>query len=103
METSAAVDLGQVARELNLPAEAVERTIALLDDGNTVPFITRFRKDHTGGLDEEQIRGIESRVSKLRLLAERKQTIRKSIESQNKLTDDLAALIESADSFPEWD
>ena len=54
------IDLGQVAREVGLPLEKVERTVALLDDGNTVPFITRYRKDQTGGLDEEQIRHIQT-------------------------------------------
>ena len=54
----------------------------LLDDGNTVPFITRFRKDQTGALDEEQVRRVQEKVGKLRALAERKQTILKSIQSQ---------------------
>ena len=69
------IDLGHVARDLNLPAPSVERTVALLDEGNTVPFITRYRKDQTGGLDEEQIRSIQWVVTKLRQLADRKQTI----------------------------
>jgi uncharacterized protein len=90
------VDLSQLARDVNLPAEQVERTVALLDDGNTVPFITRYRKDETGGLDEEQIRAIQDRVVKMRLLAERKATILKSIESQGKLTPELAAQIQAA-------
>ncbi len=68
----------------------------LLDEGNTVPFITRYRKDQTGGLDEEQIRDIQGRLAKLRLLADRKQTILRSIESQGKLTDKLAKQILSA-------
>ncbi len=70
----------------------------MLDAGNTVPFITRYRKDQTGGLDEEQIRAIESRLIKMRLLAERKQTILRSIDSQGKLTPELAAEIEAAAS-----
>jgi protein Tex len=90
------IDLGQIARDLDLPLASVERTVALLDEGNTVPFITRYRKDHTGGLDEEQIRDIQSRVAKQRQLVERKQTILKSIEAQGKLTPDLAELIQSA-------
>jgi len=69
-----------------------------LDAGNTVPFITRYRKDQTGGLDEEQIRQIQERLTKLRLLAERKQTIVRSIDSQGKLTPELAAEIEAASS-----
>jgi len=91
-------DLGQVSHALGLALPRVEAVVELLDSGNTVPFITRYRKDQTGGLDEEQIREIQSRVVKLRLLAERKQTILRSIESQGKLTPDLAAAIEAADT-----
>ncbi|MEX2560576.1 MAG: Tex-like N-terminal domain-containing protein, partial [Pirellulales bacterium] len=76
----------------------VHTVVELLDAGNTVPFITRYRKDQTGGLDEEQIGQIQSRVVKLRLLAERKQTIVRSIESQGKLTPDLAAAIQAANT-----
>ncbi|MFN0018003.1 MAG: Tex-like N-terminal domain-containing protein [Pirellulaceae bacterium] len=90
------IDLGHVARDLNLPAPSVERTVALLDEGNTVPFITRYRKDQTGGLDEEQIRSIQWVVTKLRQLADRKQTILKSIELQGKLTPELANQIQNA-------
>ncbi|HZZ70669.1 MAG TPA: Tex-like N-terminal domain-containing protein [Pirellulales bacterium] len=93
------IDLGPLARDLGLAPERVGATIQLLDDGNTVPFITRYRKDQTGGLDEVQIRDIESRVNKLRQLAERKQTILRSIEAQNKLTPELAAQISGADSL----
>src|SRR5262245_49252037 len=99
MTATTTIDLGHVARDLHLPADRVQRTLELLDEGNTVPFITRYRKDQTGGLDEEQIRQIESRVGKLRQLAERKQTILRSIESQHKLTPELAALIEASDSI----
>ncbi len=93
-----AIELGPMARALKLSLRQIEATVALLDAGNTVPFITRYRKDATGGLDEEQIRQIESRLVKQRLLAERKQTILRSIESQGKLTAELAAEIEGADS-----
>jgi uncharacterized protein len=94
---SPAIDLSRVAHGLQLPLERVETVAALLDAGNTVPFITRYRKDQTGGMDEEQIRQIQERLSKLRLLADRKQTILRSIESQGKLTPALAAKIEAAD------
>ena len=93
-----AIDLRPVAQALQLSLRQVECVVELLDAGNTVPFITRYRKDQTGGLDEEQIRQIESRLVKMRLLAERKQTILRSIESQGKLTAELAAEIEAADS-----
>lgn len=93
-----AVDFGQLARELGLGAEQIQRTVGLLDDGNTVPFITRYRKDQTGGLDEEQIRRIQQVVATQRMLAERKVTILKSIESQGKLTPELAEQINSTTS-----
>jgi uncharacterized protein len=93
-----AVDLRPVAQALHVSLRQVESVVELLDAGNTVPFITRYRKDQTGGLDEEQIRQIESRLVKLRLLAERKQTILRSIESQGKLTPELAASIQAAAS-----
>lgn len=95
---SIAIDLGRVAHGLHLSPRQVESVVELLDAGNTVPFITRYRKDQTGGLDEEQIRQIQARLSKLRLLAERKQTILRSIESQGKLTPELAAEIEAAET-----
>ncbi len=96
MTETKTIDLGHVARDLNLPADKVQRTVELLDEGNTVPFITRYRKDLTGGLDEEQIRAIQSRVGKIRQLAERKATILKSIEAQGKLTPELAEQIRHA-------
>src|SRR5687767_11668877 len=96
MNSSISVDLGHVARDLNLPPDKVERTVSLLDEGNTVPFITRYRKDHTGGLDEEDIRAIQSKIAKLRQLVERKQTILKTIEAQGKLTPELAEQIQNA-------
>ncbi|HXT59089.1 MAG TPA: Tex-like N-terminal domain-containing protein, partial [Pirellulales bacterium] len=98
MASTVAIDLGQVCQSLGLAGPRVQSVIDLLDAGNTVPFITRYRKDQTGGLDEEQIRQIQARVVKLRLLAERKQTILRSIESQGKLTPELAAAIEAADT-----
>ncbi|MCC9606079.1 RNA-binding transcriptional accessory protein [Blastopirellula sp. JC732] len=96
MEITVSSDLNIVARELGLPVDQVQRTVELLDDGNTVPFITRYRKDETGGLDEEQIRKIQARSAALRQLEERKQTILKSIESQGKLTEKLADKIQKA-------
>ncbi len=98
METSVSIDLEQIARDLRLSADQASRTVALLDEGNTVAFITRYRKDQTGGLDEEQIRQIQESVTRERLLADRKETILKSIESQGKLTEKLAGKIRSAQS-----
>jgi len=89
-------DLGELAHRLKLRAQQVETVVGMLDDGNTVPFITRYRKDQTGGLDEEQIRSIQEELRRLRQLTERKQTILRSIEAQGKLTPDLASRIKSA-------
>ena len=74
----------------------VAATVALFDDGNTIPFVARYRKEMTGGLDEEQLRQIESRLDYLRRLAERKATVLSSIEEQGKLTAELAAAIQEA-------
>lgn len=87
------INLRHVARGLDLTLKQVEAVVELLDEGNTVPFITRYRKDRTGGLDEEQVREIQTRLVKLRLLAERKQTILRSIEAQGKLTEKLSKQI----------
>jgi transcriptional accessory protein Tex/SPT6 len=96
IESPIAIDLAAVAKSLGQPQPRVEAVVKLLDEGNTIPFITRYRKDQTGGLDEEPIRAIAERVAKDRQLAERKQTILRSIESQGKLTPELAKAIEAA-------
>lgn len=88
----------QIANELGVKLTQVEKTITLLDDGNTVPFISRYRKEVTGGLDDTQLRDLEERLGYLRELVERKQAVLKSIESQGKLTDELRKQIEDADS-----
>ncbi len=92
-------DLSQVAGPLGLALDSVAAVVDLLDSGNTIPFITRYRKDQTGGMDEEQVRAIQERVLKLRQLADRKQTILRSIEVQGKTTPELTALIEAADTM----
>ena len=96
MASTVTIDLRHVARGLEIPLRQVQAVVELLDEGNTVPFITRYRKDQTGGLDEEQIREIQDRLAKMRLLADRKQTILRSIDSQGKLTEKLAKQILSA-------
>src|SRR3954452_2489979 len=98
MATAIPIDLGRLTRDLGIDQQAIARTVALLDEGNTVPFITRYRRDQTGGLDEEQIGAVRAAVAKLRQLEERKQTILKSIESQHALTPELREQIERADS-----
>lgn len=92
------INIRHLARGLGIPLGQVQATLELLDEGNTVPFITRYRKDQTGGLDEEQIRQIQSRLEKMRLLTDRKQTILRSIELQGKLTEELDKRIRSANT-----
>ncbi len=92
-----------IARELSASgADVTERSVAaaisLLDEGNTVPFIARYRKEATGGLDDTQLRFIEERVAYLRELDDRKQAVLAAIEEQGKLTDDLRGLIEACDT-----
>ena len=82
-----------IARELGVSESQVAATVALLDEGNTVPFIARYRKEITGGLDDSQLRQLEERLAYLRELEERKQSILAAIEEQGKLTDDLRVLI----------
>ena len=82
-----------IASELQARAEQVDAAVRLLDEGNTVPFIARYRKEVTGGLDDTQLRQLETRLSYLRELEERRQSILKSIDEQGKLTDDLARAI----------
>lgn len=96
MDKLLSLDLNQVAHELKLPPAAVTKTVALLDEGNTVPFITRFRRELSGGLDEEQIRAIQKTVASRRMLLERKSKVLKSIEIQGKLTPELKRQIEDA-------
>jgi uncharacterized protein len=85
-----------IATELKLGPRQVENTAQLLDEGNTVPFIARYRKEVTGELDEEQIRDIEERLKYLRNLEARKDEVLKSIDEQGKLTPELAAAIRAA-------
>ncbi|EKT57185.1 Tex family protein [Providencia burhodogranariea] len=82
-----------IAAELQAQPKQVFSAITLMDEGNTVPFIARYRKEATGGLDDTQLRQLESRLGYLRELNERKQTILKSIEEQEKLTPELASAI----------
>ncbi|EJL6394892.1 RNA-binding transcriptional accessory protein [Vibrio navarrensis] len=87
-----------IAQELNVRPEQVIAAVTLIDDGNTVPFIARYRKEVTGGLDDTQLRNLDSRLSYLRELDDRRQTILKSIAEQGKLSAELEKEILSADS-----
>ncbi|MFQ5575887.1 MAG: Tex family protein [Anaerolineae bacterium] len=89
----------KIAAELKLEAGPVRRAIQLFDDENTVPFVARYRKEVTGGLDEAQLRAIKDRLAALRNLAARKKTVLNSISGQGKLTADLRAKIEAAETM----
>ncbi|MGF1752250.1 RNA-binding transcriptional accessory protein [Vibrio makurazakiensis] len=87
-----------IAQELNVRPEQVIAAVNLIDDGNTVPFIARYRKEVTGALDDTQLRNLDSRLSYLRELDDRRQTILKSIQEQGKMTPELERDIAQADS-----
>src|ERR1700757_3464032 len=84
-----------IAQTLNLPMRGLIAVIELLDEGGTVPFIARYRKEATGNLDEVQIRDIEEKLAYFRELVERRATILSSIAEQGKLTDELRSRIEA--------
>lgn len=88
----------RIADELGVREQQVNATVALLDEGATVPFIARYRKEVTGSLDDSQLRNLEERLRYLRELEDRRATILKSIEEQGKLTDELKASINDADT-----
>lgn len=90
-----------IASELKIKPNQTTAVINLLDNGNTIPFIARYRKEATGSLDEEQIRQIQEQVGKLRAQDERRETILASIASQEKLTPDLEAAIQKATTLTE--
>ncbi|HBE81053.1 MAG TPA: RNA-binding transcriptional accessory protein [Firmicutes bacterium] len=90
-----------IALELKISPRQIESTVKLLDDGNTIPFIARYRKEATGELDEEKLRDIEERLKYLRNLEARKEEVLKSIEEQGKLTPELAQAILEATKLQE--
>lgn len=89
----------KIADQLNLNTRDVTATITLLDEGATIPFISRYRKEVTGGLDEVQIANIRDEIERLRQLESRRESILKSIDSQNKLTEELKDKILAADTL----
>ncbi|MBO6850850.1 MAG: RNA-binding transcriptional accessory protein [Marinobacter sp.] len=88
----------RIADELGVREQQVNATVALLDEGATVPFIARYRKEVTGSLDDSQLRNLEERLRYLRELEDRRSTILNSIEEQGKLTEELRASISDADT-----
>lgn len=87
-----------ISRELNAHSTQVEAAVTLLDEGATVPFIARYRKEVTGGLDDIQLRHLAERLGYLRELEDRRAIVLKTIEEQDKLTDALRESIEAADT-----
>ncbi len=83
-----------IAEELNVKVWQVEKTIELIDEGNTIPFISRYRKEVTGSLNDEQLRTLDERLTYLRNLEDKKKTVLSTIEEQGKLTDELKKQIE---------
>lgn len=90
-----------IAKELNVKQFQVENTIKLIDEGNTIPFIARYRKEATGGLSDEELRNLDERLTYLRNLESRKEEVKNSINNQGKLTDDIINQLENAVTLAE--
>ena len=90
-----------LASELGQPVQYVENVIALLDEGSTIPFIARYRKEQHGAMDDTTLRSLADRLQYLRNLAQRREEIKKSVAAQEKLTDELSAAIDAAKTLSE--
>ena len=90
-----------ISEELNIKEKQVEAAIKLIDEGNTIPFIARYRKEVTGGLSDEILRDLGERLTYLRNLEKRKEEVTKSIEEQGKLTEEISKSIEEAKTLAE--
>ena len=90
-----------LAQELNCRQEYIANVIALLDEGNTIPFIARYRKEQNGAMDDTTLRTLETRLQYLRNLAQRREEVKASIAAQEKLTDELAKAIDEAATLAE--
>ena len=90
-----------LSQELKQKQEYVENVIQLIDEGNTIPFIARYRKEMHGTMDDTTLRNLESRLTYLRNLEQRREEVKKSIENQGKLTDELSAAIDAAQTMTE--
>ena len=91
--------VNKIAGELEVKSSQVENAVKLIDEGNTIPFIARYRKEATGGLSDEQLRILGERLTYLRNLEERKQEVIKSIEEQGKLTDEIVQAVAMAQTL----
>ena len=88
-----------LARELDKPLSHIENVISLLDEGNTIPFIARYRKELHGAMDDTSLRALAERLEYLRNLQQRRETVKKSIEEQGKLTEELSQAIDGAETL----
>ena len=92
-----------LAKEFNLKVDQVERTVALIDEGNTIPFIARYRKEVTGSLDDTTLRDLDDKLTYLRNIEKRKQEVKELIAAQEKLTPEIEAAIDAAVTITEVD
>ena len=90
-----------LAQELNQKQEYIKNVISLLDEGNTIPFIARYRKEMHGTMDDTTLRNLETRLTYLRNLEQRRNEIKKAIENQGKLTQELSASLDAAQTMAE--
>ena len=93
----------KLAEEFNIKVEQVEKTVALIDDGNTIPFIARYRKEETGSLDDVLLRDLDDRLTYLRNIEKRKEEVKNLITEMGKMTDEIAAAIDNAQTITEVD
>ena len=94
--------IGEIlSEELGQKLEYVENVITLMDEGNTIPFIARYRKEMHGAMDDTTLRNLETRLTYLRNLQERREEVKRAIENQGKLTDELSAAIDNAATLAE--
>ena len=93
----------QLAEEFKIKEEQVEKTVALIDEGNTIPFIARYRKEETGSLDDNVLRELDDRLTYLRNIEKRKEEVRNLITEMGKMTDEIAAAIDNAKTITEVD
>ncbi|NLX63936.1 MAG: RNA-binding transcriptional accessory protein [Clostridiaceae bacterium] len=93
--------LSRIAKELSIRQSQVESAVKLIDEGNTIPFIARYRKEATGGLDDQTLRELHDRLIYLRNLENRREEVRRLIEAQEKLTDEISANLDKAETLQE--
>ena len=92
---------GTLSEELGISLSQIENTVALIDEGNTIPFIARYRKEVTGGLDDTQLRKLSDRLTYLRTLEEKKEDVIRLIDEQEKLTPEIEQAVKNASTLQE--